>query len=96
MDQLLGSYRQSTRGKKWYWPLVINGLNVSVGAAWRLHCALAAKPMSYLAFRREIALCLLKTLTEFLHSSQITGGRVSHLSSSLRFDGVDHTTVTCT
>ena len=95
MDQLLGSYRQSIRGKKWYWPLVINGLKVSVGAAWHLHCALAAKPMSHFAFRREIALCLLKTLTEFLHS-KVTGVRVSHLSSSLRFDGLDHTTVTCT
>ena len=50
MDQLLGSYRQSIREKKWYWPLVINGLNVSVVAAWRLHCALAAKPMSHFAF----------------------------------------------
>ena len=50
MDQLLSSYRQSIRGKKWYWPLVINGLNVSVVAAWRLHCALAAKPMSHFAF----------------------------------------------
>ena len=50
MDQLLGSYQQSIRGKKWYWPLVINGLNVSVVAAWRLHCALAAKPMSHFAF----------------------------------------------
>ena len=50
MDQLLGSYRQSTRGKKWYWPLVVNGLNVSVVAAWCLHCALGAKPMSHFAF----------------------------------------------
>ena len=71
MDRLLGSYRPSIGGKKWYWPFVINDLNVSVVAAWRLHCALATKPMSHLAFRREIALCLLKTPTEFLRS-QIT------------------------
>ena len=95
MDRLLGSYRPSIRGKKWYWSLVINGLKVSVVAAWRLYCALAAKPMSHLAFRREIALCLLKTLTEFLRS-QVTGGRVPYLPSSPRFDSVDHTKVTCT
>ena len=95
MDRLLGSYRPSIHGKKWYWPSVINGLNVLVVATWRLHCALAAKPMSHLAFRRKIALCLLKTPTEFLRS-QVTGGRVPHLPSSLRFDGVDHTKVTCT
>ena len=51
MDRLLGSYRPSIRQKKWYWPLGINGLNVSVVAAWHLHCAFAAKPMSHLAFR---------------------------------------------
>ena len=71
MDRLLGSYRSSIRGKKWYLPFVINGLNVSVVAAWRLHCAFAAKPMSHLAFQREIALCLLKTPAEFLRS-QVT------------------------
>ena len=50
VDQLLGSYRSSIRGKKWYWPLVINGLNISIVAAWHFHCALAAKPMSHLVF----------------------------------------------
>ena len=95
MDRLLGSYRPRICGKKCYWLSVINGLNVSVVAAWRLHCALAPKPMSHLAFRREIALCLRKTPTGFLRS-QVTGGRVPHLRSSLRFDGVDHTKVTCT
>ena len=50
MDRLLGSYRLSIHGKKWYWPLVINGLNVLVVAAWRLHCALAAKPIHTLLF----------------------------------------------
>ena len=32
-DCLLGSYRPTTRGKKWYWPLFINELNVSIVAA---------------------------------------------------------------
>ena len=95
MDRLLGSYRPIIRGNKWYWPLVINGPNVSVVAACRLHSALAAKLVSHLAFRREIALCLLKTPTKFLRS-QVTGGKVPHLPSSLRFDGVDYTKVTCT
>ena len=64
-------------------------------AAWHFHCALATKPMSHLAFRREIALCLLKTPTEFL-CSEVIGGRVPHLPSLLRFDGVDYSKVTCT
>ena len=38
LDRLVGSCLQTIRGKKWYWPLSINALNVSVVAAWRIHC----------------------------------------------------------
>jgi len=40
MDRLLESYPPVIRGKKWYWPLFINLLNVSVVAVWRIHCQL--------------------------------------------------------
>ena len=33
MDRLLGSYRPLIRGKKWWWPLFTNALNISVVAA---------------------------------------------------------------
>ena len=32
MDMLLGSYRPTIRGKKWYFPLVTNAINVSIAA----------------------------------------------------------------
>ena len=28
MDLLLGSYRHIIRGKKWYWPVIMNAINV--------------------------------------------------------------------
>ena len=54
MDRLLGSYRPITQGKKWYWSLIINAINISVVAA------IQEKPMTHLEFRREITICLLK------------------------------------
>ena len=57
MDRLLGTYRPMIRGKKWYWPLVINTINVSVVAAWS--CNAVISPMTHPEFRREIAICLL-------------------------------------
>ena len=66
MDRLLGSYRLMMRGKKWYWPVIINAINVSVVAAWQLHCAVAETPKSHLEFRREIATCLLKSPSMYL------------------------------
>src|ERR1700761_5289936 len=61
MDRLLASYRPRIRGKKWWWPLFVNVLNVSVVASWRLHWALSDSPMDHLSFRRDIAMCLRKT-----------------------------------
>ena len=39
MDCLLASYRPMIREKKWYWPSVLNALNLSDGSTRRLHCA---------------------------------------------------------
>ena len=62
MDRLLETYRPVFRVKKWYWPLFINLLNVSVVAAWRIHCILEkANKLSHLEFRRYICSLLAKS-----------------------------------
>ena len=89
MNRLLSANRPGVRGKKWYWPLITNALNISVVAAWRLHCALAVKPMSHITFRREVTLCLLKhRLITTAH--KVTEGRCPGLPATLRCDGVSH------
>ena len=50
MERLLGSYRPTIRGKKWYWPLFTNMLNIAVVAAWRSHCATNNTKLSHLEF----------------------------------------------
>lgn len=60
MDRLLASYRPSIRGKKWWWPLFTNLVNVSVVAAWRVYCQVHGNEMDHLAFRRDVILRLLK------------------------------------
>jgi len=42
MDRLLSSYRPMIRGKKWWWPLFLNALNVSIVAAWRIYSSVKA------------------------------------------------------
>ena len=85
MDQMLASYRPSIRGKKWYWPLFTNVLNVTVVAAWRIHCKIAESPLSHLDFRREIAICLLKM--SMVSRLQVGGGPRVNLPDDVRFDG---------
>ena len=43
MYHLFGSYRPMIREKKWYWPLVLNVVNLSDVADWKLHCPVTSK-----------------------------------------------------
>ncbi|KRZ84342.1 PiggyBac transposable element-derived protein 3 [Trichinella sp. T8] len=63
MDKLLSSYRPKMRSRKWWWNLFNNALNITVVAAWRLHCELHdadRSAMTHLAFRRDITAHLLR------------------------------------
>ena len=62
MDRLLGTYRPRILGKKWYWPLFLNALNISVVAAWRIHTQFTDNNLSHLEFRSNVSLCLLKSV----------------------------------
>lgn len=88
MDRLLSSYRPMIRGKKWWWPLFVNILNLSVVAAWRAYCNLHHDGMDHLTFRREIVLTLLKA--EGKKRQQTSGGHHVGLPADVRYDGVGH------
>ena len=85
MDRLLSSYRPMIRGTKWYWPLFINGLNITIVAAWRAHCAIEETPLSHLNFRREVTICLLK-LGHPQPRTQVGGGISAVLPDGVRRD----------
>ena len=92
MDRLLATYRPGIRGKKWYWPLFSNALNLSVVAAWRMHCQLVEDPLSHLEFRREVTLCLLKSVTPRAHVGQ---SKITELPADIRYDGLGHNKQRC-
>lgn len=96
MDRLLASYRPMIRGKKWWWPLFLNALNVSIVAAWRIHCAVADadQKQDHLSFRRSLAISLLKAGPES-ERRQVGGGHQADLPPAVRYDGVGHTRVQC-
>ena len=94
MDRLLSSYRPKIRGKKWYWPLFANYLNLTVVAAWRLHCEVAEQPVTHLGFRRRIIICLLMQTTA--PRVQSRGGMTAMLPDEVRFDGFGQNKVSMT
>ena len=88
LDQLLAAYRPTIRGKKWWWPLFTNVLNVSVVAAWRLYQA--SHPdctISHLDFRRNIVICLMKKAEP---QRLLQSGHHVDLPVEVRRDGAGH------
>jgi len=96
MDRLLSSYRPMIRGKKWWWPLFLNALNVSVVAAWRIHCAVTdvADRLDHLTFRRNLAISLLKA-GPGVERRQVGGGHQADLPPVVRYDGIGHKRIQC-
>ena len=37
MDRALSDYRPRIKGKKWYWPLLINAINTMTVFSWRVY-----------------------------------------------------------
>ncbi|KRZ94825.1 PiggyBac transposable element-derived protein 3 [Trichinella sp. T8] len=56
LDSLLAVYRPTIRGKKWYWPLFANAINVATVAAWGIHCKVEQRPLSHLEFQRQVTM----------------------------------------
>ncbi|KRZ01228.1 PiggyBac transposable element-derived protein 3 [Trichinella zimbabwensis] len=87
LDRLAAAYRPSIRGKKWYWPLFVNAVNVATVAAWRIHCFVEERPLSHLEFRRQVVLSLLQS--ERTAPPRAASGLMSQLPD-IRFDGANH------
>lgn len=102
-DNAINNYRIMIRGKKWYWPLVTNGLDAAMVNAWKLHCAIAKfkravaesghrnrrnKNMPQLDFRIEVTEALLQTNNVAVARGPKTKDTVAQ--KRLRTDQVGH------
>lgn len=86
LDRFMSNYRPVFHSKKWWWPLFINGLNMAVVAAWRLHVEIGGS-FDHLDFRRHIVRTILQRSEK---PPTATSGPASHPVSDIRYDKVDH------
>jgi len=85
-DRLLSAYRPRIKGKKWWWNLFVNALNIATVAAWKIHCkVLPSQHLTHLEFRREVVAGLLKSI-----SRGRLGGPTAAVPFCVRYDGFEH------
>ena len=58
LDRALSDLRPSVHGRKWYWPLLVNALNIGLVYCWKLRNFLNEKQVTQKEFRRTIAFIL--------------------------------------
>ena len=56
LDRALSDLRPNFNGKKWYWGLIINTLNLGFACCWRLH-QLCSKPNAAMGIGGGIRQC---------------------------------------
>jgi len=85
-DQNISLYRISIRGKKWYFALLAQCIDVAEQNSWQLHKARGGN-LDHLSFRRRVATALLERNGR---SSGATGrpSKSEHVDS--RYDRLDH------
>lgn len=54
LDQAVNNYRIHIRGKKWWWALFTQMLNMATVNAWKIHQVVSDEPMDLLAFLRTV------------------------------------------
>lgn len=86
-DQNISSLRTSIRGKKWYMPLILHCIDMSVQNAWLLCRQNGGNNIDLLNFRRRIA----NAIIEGNKQREKPGpSRPSSLTSDARYDGKYH------
>ena len=99
-DWLASHYAIGIRGKKWYFPLVMRGLQMALVNSWLIHKYVVDKKeqLSLLEFTRQIAVAYMKlthgqpTMLSRRRATHATG--VARLTSQTRFDGIGHLRMT--
>ena len=75
LERFISQYRPTIQGKKWYWPLFFNFVQMITVAVWRLHVAVQISPcLGLLDFIRSVVAGLLKTVEDLRLQALVAHG----------------------
>ena len=90
VDRALSDYRPSIHGKKWYWPLVVNALNVAFVYCWRLYHISTGEAKEQKLYRREIVSILRRRSIKTTPAAALSVPQVYRVPNEVRLDGHGH------
>ena len=94
MDRALADYRPSIRGKKWYWSLLVNALNIAVVYSWRVYKLTTDCESKQKDFLRSLVAVMLKQSKPRPRAESLPGPSFS-VSADIRTDNQNHYPQSC-
>lgn len=94
MDRALSDYRPMIRGKKWYWTLLSNAINVAVVFSWRLYQLSTNIESNQKEFRRSLVAIMIKQSKPRPRADSRPGPSFS-VSTDARTDNQNHYPQSC-
>ena len=77
LDCALSDLRPVIRGKKCYWPLIINAINIAFVYSWCIYGIISGEVLSQKEFRRRVVSIMIRR-------------SASQVANEIRLDGVGH------
>ena len=90
LDRALSNLRPVICGKKWYWPLVINDINIGFIYSWRLYRTVSGETIPQKDFRRHIVGVMIRQSKSRVISVDSRPTKAHKVADEVRYDGLGH------
>ena len=95
VDRALSDLIPAIRGKKWYWPLVINAINIAFVYSWQLHRIISGETIPQKDFRQYIVGIMIRQSKPHVISVDSRPTKAHKVADEVRYDGLGHYPISC-
>ena len=95
LDRVLSNLRPVICGKKRYWPLVINAINIAFVCSWRLHNIVFGETIPQKNLRRHIVDIMIRQSKPRVISVDSRPTKARKVADEKRNDGLGHYLISC-
>ena len=91
LDRALSDLRPVIRWKKWYWPLVINAINIASVYSWWLYRIVSGETIPQKDFRQHIVgMMMIRQSKPRVISIDSSPSKAHKVADEVRYDGLGH------
>ena len=95
LDCALPNLRPVIHGKKWYWPLVLNDINLAFVYSWQLNHIVSGETILQNNFRQHIVGIMIRQSKTRAISVDYHPTKAHKVADEARYDGLGHYPISC-